>query len=151
LFLCLCTVLCISSCTGDSKPTGEQPTSPGIGPSASSTATSDEGTANEKLRLALESWQFGDSEEALKKKHPEIGRFSNFSAVTDYFPNTPKLQKFEITAGRRVTNSQPPTVSVFQFNVIHTFESKTGTELKRSHVYEVSADGKRWFIYAKLN
>jgi hypothetical protein len=114
-------------------------------------ATTDEGTAKEKLRIALESWQFGDSEESLKQKHPEIDRFSNFGAIMEYVPYKPKLQRFEITSGRSFAKNDAPSLKFYEFNVIHTFESKAGTEIKRGHVYEIfTSDGKKWSINANL-
>jgi hypothetical protein len=71
--------------------------------------------------------------------------------VTEYLPYTPKLQRFEITSGRRTTNQKYPTLIVYEFNVIHIFEGKAGTEIKKSHVYDVYTDeGKKWYINAKL-
>jgi hypothetical protein len=145
----LCALLCIGSCSRQGKALHQEPP-PKNDTSLSSGPTVDQATAKEKLRLALESWQFGDNERSLKKAHPEIDSFSNLGAITDYMPYTPKLQRFEITSGRRTTNANFPTLIVYEFNVIHTFERNTGAE-KKSHVYEVYTDkGEKWSINAKL-
>ena len=151
--VCAWTVLTVTGCTGEKKPAGgEQSRLLERDSSDPPTHATDQETAKEKLRLALESWQFGDSEESLKKKHPEISFFSNFGAVTEYMPYTPKLQRFEITSGRPSKNPKFPTLTVYEFNVIHTFESKAGTDVKKGHIYDVSTEkGKTWDVNAKMN
>lgn len=133
------------------KLTGDQSIPKKRDSSDSTDAATDQETAKEKLRLALESWQFGDDKESFKKMHPEIVTFSNLGAVRDYQPYTPKLQRFEIISGRRTKKIKYPTLIVYEFNVIHTFESKAGMEIKKSHVYEVCTEkGKEWDIFSKL-
>lgn len=52
-----------------------------------------EDLAREKLKVALDSWAFGDSKEKLEKDHPEL-KFASQLRVTS------KLTKYEITSTR---------------------------------------------------
>lgn len=153
-FLCACLAFCAVGCQRNAEHVEGKSASPNTdSPTSAKAATDaeDEGTAKEKLIIALESWQFGDSVESLKQKHPEIGSFSYFGVIVDYIPDKPKLQKFEITSGRSTTKKDASSLKFFEFNVIHTFESRAGTEIKKSHVYELYTSGdKKWNINARL-
>jgi len=59
------------------------------------TKTITEDLAREKLKIALDSWAFGDSDEKLKKDHPEIKFLSQTRLVS------PTLAKYSITTSRQ--------------------------------------------------
>ena len=100
-----------------------------------------EAQARAKLRLALDSWVFGDSITRFEAAHPDI-HFGDYDWVL-----TKVLQRYEMGAAR-------PYGSGYEISVILTFESQAGTEIRRTAKYTVlppAGPGSKWTILGGAN
>lgn len=94
-----------------------------------------EDQAREKLKVALDSWVFGDDDTKLKRDHPEI-KFLD----TDFIQGH-KLLKYDLGAGRTFE------MAGFEFAVALSFASTAGTEIKETRPFWISKDeAGKWVI-----
>ena len=110
-------------------PTASNPAAPA--PAAAK--PSGEAEAKEKLKLALDSWVFGDTLEKFHKDHPDI-------RVGVRLHSLDKLTRYDIGTGRE----RSPTS--YEFTVTHVFESRAGTDIKRSGTVTVAKLSDKWFV-----
>jgi hypothetical protein len=88
--------------------------------------TTEEDLAREKLKMALDSWVFGDDGATFEKDHPEVKFLDS---------KLDKLMKYELGAGRKFQGGH-------EFAVVLIFEGKTGREIKESRSYWVTRNPK---------
>jgi predicted Zn finger-like uncharacterized protein len=104
----------------------------GGGTNASSSRPTEE-EARSKLKLALNSWVFGDSPEKFRTDHPTIRLGVRLHGLD-------KLARYDIGAARQ-------TALGYEFAVTHVFENKAGQEIRRSGKVAVARfEGDQWFI-----
>lgn len=97
-----------------------------------------EDLARQKLKVALDSWAFGDSKEKLDKDHPEL-KFASQLRVTS------KLTKYEITSTR-------PFEIGHQFLVSLSVKSMIRNEPpEEQRLYEVFYDKENKIVILELN
>jgi len=116
-----------SEATGTNKATGSQ--------SAAPASANEADVAKEKLKAALDAWNFGDSLEKFNASHADI-EVADMEQVGE-----PVLLRYEIGASR--------FDGTHNFVVTLVFQSKGGTEIKKSVVYNVfppNPKKKKWFI-----
>ena len=130
-----CGAILLAGCNkGGDTGKADVPTAPSpAAPAPVAAKLSGEAEAKAKLKLALDSWVFGDTLEKFQKDHPDI-------MVGVRLHSLDKLTRYEIGAGRE----KSPTS--FEFAVTHVFESKAGTDIKHSGTVTVAKLSDKWFI-----
>lgn len=134
----LLVVTALSGCSSeqaaksDPKPKGSDAKAP--------TGEVTEAQAKDKLKIALDSWVFGDSREKFEKDHPDI--YFQPSKTRDLY----KPLRYEVQAARKSGKA------AYEFSVLLEFQSKAGTEIKETVKYEVDAHGTggKWDITIPL-
>lgn len=87
--------------------------------------------AREKLKIALDSWSFGDNFQKFEADHPDI----EFMDLKTAFSNTyPKISSYEIKNSRPREFDKKPG---FEFMVILHVNSSSGMEIKVDRSYIV--------------
>jgi hypothetical protein len=128
--------LCPSGC---GKPEG--PSSPSTHGSTNPSRL-DQATSKEKLKIALDSWIFGDEPAGFREKHPDV-TFLN----TGYDLTPPVLQKYEIGEGRRREDTTGGGVQGYEFPVVLTLEGQGGSSVTKREVYSVrTQDNREWTV-----
>jgi len=94
-----------------------------------------EDQAREKLKLALDSWTFGDSREKFGKAHPDVD-FIHF-----YYDLA--LNNYTITRSRAIENG-------YQFVVTHSFKKTNGTSYDATGDYKISLNEKGVYVIVGL-
>lgn len=112
-----------------SKKTGNQ------GEQKNAVAKMTEDQAREKLKLALDSWTFGDSREKFGKAHPEVD-FVHF-----YYDLA--LNNYTITRSRAIENG-------YQFVVTHSFKKANGTSYDATGDYKITLNDKGVYVIVGL-
>lgn len=94
-----------------------------------------EDQAREKLKLALDSWTFGDSREKFGKAHPDVD-FIHF-----YYDLA--LNNYSITRSRAIENG-------YQFVVTHSFKKTNGISYDATGDYKISLNEKGVYVIVGL-
>lgn len=110
--------------------------------SNSAPAAAPEAEATQKLKTVLDAWVFGDDLQKLRDEHADI-------VFMDYDVVSYKLMRYELGPARSIASS--PEVKRCEVAVTLVFQSKAGTEVKRSKRYMADwmARDNKWHITAK--
>jgi hypothetical protein len=95
-----------------------------------------EADAKAILKVGLDSWIFGDTQAKFEKNHPDIS-FGDFDWTAGDV-----LMKYEFGPSREKDKS-------YEFSVILIFQSKAGTEIKKTKKYRVfppREDSPQWIV-----
>ena len=94
------------------------------------------GEARRVVRMALDSWTFGDSFDEFRDSHPEIyASFPSWAASQD-------LQRYEITSSRY--NS---SLRMNQFTVILVFRTEAGSDVREKRTVSVEQEAAGWHLH----
>ena len=121
-------------------------------PSQETKEKTGEAQAKEKLKVALDSWTFGDTIEKFEKDHPEIILHDERLQILPFGLNAPvKLIRYEIGAGRSAKNITEKYESTYEFAVAMTVQNAKVGEAAKSITYKVGKfkDGK-WAVLGDL-
>lgn len=110
-----------------------------------------EAEAREKLKMALDSWTFGDEIKAFEKDHPHIKLIDERIHILPFGLDRPvKLIRYEIGAVRKAKNITDKYEFEYEFAVAMTVQNANVGAAPRSGTYQVGKlkDGK-WVVFGE--
>lgn len=147
----------IVAAAGCGSSTEKQPPAPTPAPAAAASApvaapvaapaTDPVAEAGAILKLALDSWTFGDSREKFEQANPTI----DFGDVSRWYDDTGELLRYEILNGRATQDAHNEIIC--ETNVNLTFSGANGQEIKKGRRYKIlkmkqPINGKIWMVGA---
>ena len=104
-------------------------------PNVSSDADKLKAAATEKLKVALDGWQFGESDEQIRQRNPGVYVIQ----MGDLLVRQSVLSRYDIDAGRPDTGTcdDGSRIDGYEFMVTLFFTNKAGQEVKQPWRYGV--------------